>query len=128
MPKEYTPEDLVAIWEEFLGGQERRHQVTAIADLYPDVRSIYVSFSDVDRFDPDLANYTLQNPTQSLRSAEDALKHMISHALTNPFVHFRIKDLPRDSRIEIRTLRAEQPRPFVSIEGLFGEAPEGRAG
>ncbi|OGS55451.1 MAG: hypothetical protein A3K60_05485 [Euryarchaeota archaeon RBG_19FT_COMBO_56_21] len=114
------------MWEEFLGGQERRHQVTAIADLYPDVRSIYVSFSDVDRFDPDLANYTLQNPTQSLRSAEDALKHMISHALTNPFVHFRIKELPRDSRIEIRKLRAKHLGTFVSIEGLVRKATEVR--
>ncbi|HJX05041.1 MAG TPA: minichromosome maintenance protein MCM [Thermoplasmata archaeon] len=100
--------------------------MTAIADLYPDVRSIYVSFSDVDRFDPDLANYTLQNPTQSLRSAEDALKHMISHALTNPFVHFRIKDLPRDSRIEIRKLRAKHLGSFVSIEGLVRKATEVR--
>ena len=100
--------------------------MTAIADLYPDVRSIYVSFSDVDRFDPDLANYTLQNPTQSLRSAEDALKHMISHALTNPFVHFRIKELPRDSRIEIRKLRAKHLGTFVSIEGLVRKATEVR--
>lgn len=35
VPKEYTPEDLVAIWEEFLGGQEMRHNVNAIADFYP---------------------------------------------------------------------------------------------
>ncbi len=100
--------------------------MTAIADLYPDIRSIYVSFSDVDRFDPDLANYTLQNPTQSIRSAEDALKHMVSHALTNPFVHFRIKELPRDSRIDIRKLRAKHLGTFVCIEGLVRKATEVR--
>ncbi len=68
MPKEYTPEDLVAIWEEFLGGEERRHQVSAIADLYPDVRSLYVDFLDIEKFDPDLANYTLSQP-DACRSA-----------------------------------------------------------
>ncbi len=116
----------MAIWEEFLGGQERRHHVSAIADLYPDVRSIYVDFSEVERFDPDLANYTLVNPTLSLRSAEDAIKRLVSHTLTNPFVHFRIKSLPFDSRIEIRKLRAKHLGNFVAIEGLVRKATEVR--
>jgi len=126
MPKEYTPEDLVAIWEEFLGGQERRHQVSAIADLYPDVRSISIDFSEVEKFDPDLANYTLVNPSMSIKSAEDAMKRMVSHALTNPFVHFRITGLPRDSRIEVRKLRAKHLGTFVSVEGLVRKATEVR--
>lgn len=116
----------MAIWEEFLGGQERRHQVSAIADLYPDVRSMYIDFSEVEKFDPDLANYTLQNPTLSIRCAEDALKRMVSHALTNPFVHFRVKNLPHDSRIEIRKLRAKHLGTFVSVEGLVRKATEVR--
>jgi replicative DNA helicase Mcm len=126
MPKEYTPEDLVAIWEEFLGGQERRHQVSAIADLYPDVRSISIDFSEVEKFDPDLANYTLVNPSMSIKSAEDAMKRMVSHALTNPFIHFRITGLPRDSRIEVRKLRAKHLGTFVSVEGLVRKATEVR--
>jgi replicative DNA helicase Mcm len=126
MPKEYTPEDLVAIWEEFLGGEERRHQVSAIADLYPDVRSLYVDFLDIEKFDPDLANYTLSNPALSIGQGEEALRRMISHALTNPFIHFRIKGLPRDSRIEIRKLRAKHLGTFVSVEGLVRKATEVR--
>lgn len=125
-PKEYTPEDLMAIWEEFLGSEDQRHQVSAIADLYPDVRSMYVDFSAVEKFDPDLANYTLVNPSQSIGAAEDAVKHMVSHALTNPFIHFRIKGLPRDSRVEIRKLRAKHLGTFVSVEGLVRKATEVR--
>jgi len=125
-PKEYTPEDLAAIWEEFLGSQERRHQVSAIADLYPDVRSIFVEFSEIEKFDPDLANYTLTNPTASLKAAEDAMKRLVSHSLTNPFVHFRIKGLPHDMRVEIRHLRAKHLGTFVSVEGLVRKATEVR--
>jgi replicative DNA helicase Mcm len=126
MPKEYTPEDLISIWEEFLGAEERRHQVSAIADLYPDVRSLYVDFLDVEKHDPDLANYTLVNPTLSVSSAEEAMRRMVSHALSNPFLHFRIKNLPRDSRIEIRKLRAKHLGTFVSVEGLVRKATEVR--
>jgi replicative DNA helicase Mcm len=61
-----------------------------------------------------------------MRSAEDALKRMVSHALTNPFVHFRIKGLPKDSRIEIRKLRAKHLGNFVAIEGLVRKATEVR--
>ena len=100
--------------------------MSAIADLYPDVRSIYVDFAEVEKFDPDLANYTLVNPTKSMRSAEDAIERMVSHALTKPFVHFRIKGLPRDSRIEIRKLRAKHLGTFVSVEGLVRKATEVR--
>jgi replicative DNA helicase Mcm len=126
VPKEYTPEDLVAIWEEFLGGQEMRHNVNAIADFYPDVRSLYVDFSAIERFDPDLANYTLTKPVISIQSAEEAMRKMISHALTNPFIHIRIRGLPRDSRIDIRKLRAKHLETFVSVEGLVRKATEVR--
>ena len=90
------------------------------------MRSIYVDFSDIEKFDPDVANYTLNNPTLSLKCAEDAIKRMVSHALTNPFIHFRIKSLPRDSRIEIRKLRAKHLGTFVSVEGLVRKATEVR--
>jgi replicative DNA helicase Mcm len=126
MPKDYTPEDLVSTWEEFLGGQVMKHQVNEIADMYPDIRSLYVDFLEIERFDPDLANYTLQNPSVALRSAEEAMKHMVSHALTSPFLHFRVKNLPRDFRIDIRKLRAKHLGTFVSIEGLVRKATEVR--
>lgn len=126
MPKEYTPEDLVAIWEDFLGGQELRHQVSEIADLYPEVRSLYVDFSEVEKFDPDLANYTLVHPSISVQSAEDAMRRIVSHSLTSPYIHFRIRSLPRDSRIEIRKLRAKHLETFVSVEGLVRKATEVR--
>jgi replicative DNA helicase Mcm len=125
-PKEYTPEDLVALWEEFLGEQERRHQVSEIADLYPDVRSLNVAFSEVEHFDPDLANYALIRPTQALKAAEEAIRRMVSHALTAPIVHFRLRALPRDSRIEIRKLRAKHLGTMISVEGLVRKATEVR--
>ena len=90
------------------------------------MRSIYIDFLEVEKFDPDLANYTLQSPTLSIKCAEDAVKRMVSHALTNPFVHFRIKDLPHDSRVEIRKLRAKHLGTFVSVEGLVRKATEVR--
>jgi len=90
------------------------------------VRSIYVEFSQIEKFDPDLANYALANPTKAIDAAKEAIKHMVSHALTNPFIHFRIKGLPRDSRIEIRKLRAKHLGSFVSVEGLVRKATEVR--
>ncbi|UCE91995.1 MAG: minichromosome maintenance protein MCM [Methanobacteriota archaeon] len=126
MPKEYTPEDLVAIWEDFLGGQEMRHQVNEIADFYPEVRSLYVDFSEIEKYDPDLANYTLTHPGISVQSAEEAMRRVVSHSLTSPYIHFRIRSLPRDSRIEIRKLRAKHLETFVSVEGLMRKATEVR--
>ena len=54
------------------------------------------------------------------------MRRMVSHALTSPYIHFRIRNLPRDSRIDIRKLRAKHLETFVSVEGLVRKATEVR--
>lgn len=119
--------DLVALWQEFFLEEGRRIKLTNIADHYPDVRSYNVEFSEVERFNPDLVQYLLSNPSECLSAAEEAIQEIIPPEKKNyARIHFRISKLPRDTRVEIRKIRAEHLGKFISVEGLVRKATEVR--
>ncbi|MCX6651662.1 MAG: ATP-binding protein [Methanomassiliicoccales archaeon] len=126
MPIDYTDEDLVARWEEFLEAEENRLKLLELTDRYPGLRSLTVTYSDIDRFDPDFASFILLHPDRSLEKGEGVVKRLMSPSKASIDIHLRIKDLPRDSRIEIRHLRSEHLGKLLSVEGLVRKATEVR--
>ena len=119
--------DIIALWQEFLSEKGRRQELTTIADLYPDVRSYSVNFSEVETFNPDLVQYLLANPAVTLEAAENAIQEIIPPEKKGHVeIHFRIAKLPRDTRVEIRKIRAEHLGRFISVEGLVRKATEVR--
>ncbi len=126
MPIDYTDEDIVARWEEFLEAEDNRLKLLELTDRIPDLRSLTVTYSDIDRFDPDFASFILNHPDRALRKGEDIIKRLTNSARSTADVHLRIKELPRDSRIEIRNLRSEDLGKLISVEGLVRKATEVR--
>lgn len=127
MEEKIDRKDLVALWHEFFSEKGRRNDLTTIADLYPDVRSYKVEFSQVERFNPDLVQYLLSEPSESFEAAEEAIQDIIPPEKRGfARIHFRISKLPRDTRIEIRKIRAEHLGKFISVEGLVRKATEVR--
>ncbi|MDD1771805.1 MAG: ATP-binding protein, partial [Methanomassiliicoccales archaeon] len=126
LPIDYTDEDLTARWEEFLETEDNRLKLLELTDGYPGLKSIIVTYSDIDRFDPDFASFILVHPDQALKRGEAVVKRLIDPNKANLDVHLRIRDLPRDSRIEIRSLRSEHLGKLVSVEGLVRKATEVR--
>jgi replicative DNA helicase Mcm len=126
LPVEYTNEDLIARWEEFFETTEYRLKVKEVSDMYPELRSVLVSYSDIDQFDPDIADYLLQHPHKTLWTGEQAIKKMTPPGREGVDIHLRIIGLPRDSRIEIRKLRSKHLGKLISVEGLVRKATEVR--
>ncbi len=126
MPIDYTDEDLAARWEEFLEAEDNRLKLLELTDRYPELRSLTVTYSDIDRFDPDFASFILNHPDRALRKGEDIVKRIMNPNRASLDVHLRIKELPRDSRIDIRDLRSEHLGMLISVEGLVRKATEVR--
>ena len=127
MEEKIDRKDLVALWHEFFSEKGRRNELTTIADLYPDTRSYNVEFSHVERFNPDLVQYLLSDPSESIEAAEEAIQEIIPPEKKGVArIHFRISKLPRDTRVEIRKIRAEHLGKFLSVEGLVRKATEVR--
>ncbi|MFP4545829.1 MAG: ATP-binding protein, partial [Methanomassiliicoccales archaeon] len=90
------------------------------------IKSLMVRYSDLDAFDPDMANHLLQDPLVSLRAARKAVASMATSGREEAEVHVRVVEMPRDSRVEIRDLRAKHMGKLISVEGLVRKATEVR--
>ena len=127
MPIDYTDEDLLARWEELFETSENRLRLMEVAGRYPELRSIAMSYNELDKFDPDMAVYLLDNPYRTLGLGEQAAKKVAAQGSRSDMdIHIRIKDIPRDNRIEIRLLRSEHLGKLISVEGLVRKATEVR--
>jgi replicative DNA helicase Mcm len=123
--KELKDENLSAKWEEFFTDPKYRHRITEIADIYPEQKSLEINFSEIEAFDFELAEYFLDRSFKTTYIAERVIEK-----LTPPekkvSIHFRVKNIPKDSKIEIRDLRSKHLGKFIAVEGLVRKATEVR--
>ena len=93
--------------------------------MYPEKKSIEISYHDIEGFDFELAEYFLSKSYKASFIAEKVIEK-----LTPPEkrvgLHFRVKGLPIDSKIEIRDLRSKHLGRFIAVEGLVRKATEVR--
>jgi replicative DNA helicase Mcm len=114
----FKDEEVLAGWEDILS---KRYQleITKIADNYPEERSIFVSYKDIDEYNPDLAMFIMDRPDRCLALGRKAIRNLMPPSWDNRgTINLRITKLPRDNRVEIRALRSEHLRKLVAIEGL----------
>jgi replicative DNA helicase Mcm len=111
-------------WEDFL----KRYYWDKLVDLsnsYPEKRSLLVNFSEMDIYDPNIADMLLDDPDVTLESATRALREMdIPTGVTLDEANLRVIKLPR--KVKIRDIRSSDIGKLVSIEGLVTKATEVR--
>ena len=112
------------LWEEFF----KRYYKDAINDLaesYPEKRSLWVKFSDIEKFDPDLGRELIDHPDPVLKHANEAIVSIdLPVDVIIDSAHVRIIGLPE--RIQIRELRSSNINKFISVAGLIRKATEVR--
>jgi len=117
MLAELTKEDLVAKWEEFFEEYDYRGKIIRISDNYPDEKSLFVNFVDLNRFDTDMTLLLFEKPQEVIEAGEEAVKRLLPPEI-EAAIHLRITQVPKDARMEVRHLRSKNLGKFVSIEGL----------
>lgn len=122
----YTDADLIAKWEDFFAIGAYRLQILAIADGYPDRKSLNINYSDLDGYDPDMAIHIMDRPDESLSLGKKAMKGLMPPGKEWYEINIRIHGLPRDSRVEIRNLRSKHLGKLIAVEGLVRKATEVR--
>ncbi|MFQ5884605.1 MAG: hypothetical protein ACE5IO_05835, partial [Thermoplasmata archaeon] len=123
---DFDAEGLIAKWEEFFDEYKYIPKIIGIANSYPENRSLYVEFQDLDRYDTDMAMYFLTSPTKSISTGEDAIKRMIPLGQDDVSIHLRMRNLPKDARVAVRDLRSKHLGKYISTEGLVRKATEVR--
>lgn len=127
--EEYSIEALTKRMKEFLEETEQEHKIAEVADIYPEKKSLYMDWREIDTYDSELADYLLEHPYDVLSAGEMAVME-----LTPPSdkaigkINLRIVNLPveKDVKVEIRDIRSKHVGKFLRIEGLVRRATEVR--
>ena len=123
---EYTLEELIARWEEFFSELGLEGEIIGLADRYPDERSLKIRFEDLNRFDTDMSIHLLRQPLNVITAGEEAIRRVVPPTEESVEIHLRVTGIPRDSRVQIRDLRAKHLGRFIAVEGLVRKATEVR--
>jgi replicative DNA helicase Mcm len=123
---EFPQDELIAKWEEFFEELGYLSKIIAIADRYPEERSLAVAFDELNRFDTDMAIYLLRHPLNVLTAGEEAIRRLMPPGEEPSQIHLRVKFLPRDRRVPIRDLRAKHLGQYIAVEGLVRKSTEVR--
>lgn len=117
-------QDPVGRWEEFIRSRYW-DDLLLMAEAYPAKRSLFIDFSDIDRYDPDFADELLEGPDSLIEAAQSALSEIdlpIDADLSG--AHIRILNLPR--HLKTRELRSDHIGKLIAIEGQVRTATEVR--
>ena len=116
--------DPVAKWEVFIRSRYW-DELLELADSYPERRSLLISFSDLDRYDPEFADDLLENPDPALDAARTALLEIdLPIDVVLEEAHVRIVGLPQ--RFKTSELRSDQIGKMIAIDGLVRTVTEVR--
>ncbi|MCK4717270.1 MAG: minichromosome maintenance protein MCM, partial [Thermoplasmata archaeon] len=103
-------------------------EAIAVADAFPDRRSLWVEYEDIDAWDPEFLGYVLENPTYAFNVAENTILDMlpadVKERVERSYVriHLRIKGAPKDKFLDIRSIRHEHVGKYLSVSGLVKRA------
>src|SRR2546423_2164097 len=123
---EFPQDELIAKWEEFFEEMGYLSKIIAIADRFPEERSLSVAFDELNRFDTDMAIFLLRHPLNVITAGEEAIRRLVPPGEEVAEIHLRIRILPRDRRVPIRDLRAKHLGQYIAVEGLVRKSTEVR--
>lgn len=101
-----------------------REEIGELAQNYPDdQRSLYVDWDDLYRYDPDLADDYLSQPTQLQQYAEEALRlYDLPVDISLGRAHVRIYNLPEST--EIGSIKTRHIGELIEITGTVDTVEE----
>ena len=65
MPQLLKDESTVASWQRFFE-EEYKSEIETVALMYPESRSLFVDYWDIDRADPSLAELLIEQPYKAI--------------------------------------------------------------
>ncbi|MEM0475715.1 MAG: minichromosome maintenance protein MCM [Candidatus Norongarragalinales archaeon] len=113
------PGELVAVFQDFFSESTRKNALLELAATFPEKRSIAIEFSELERFDPKVADALLAHPDDVTRDAETAVAELSLPTPTNAKFtpHVRFHSLPDSAVVEVKELGAAHLNKLSRVEG-----------
>ena len=119
----FQDNEILAIWNEIFSADKYSLRISEIQANYPQDRSLYVPYGDIDSTNTDFAMYLFDNPDRCIRLGRKAIKSLLPPTWepTND-INLRVNELPDDARVEVRDLRSKHLNRLIAINGLVRKA------
>ncbi|WP_336342624.1 minichromosome maintenance protein MCM [Halalkalicoccus ordinarius] len=118
-------QELVGRFEEFYRTYYQ-NEIGELAQHYPnEQRSLFLDWTDLNRFDPDVADDYRNQPEQMQPYAEEALRlYDLPVDVSLGQAHVRVRNLPDST--EIREIRSKHVNTLVEVRGIVRKATDVR--
>ncbi len=117
-------------FKEFLSSMYKE-KIDYMISNFPTVRSVYVSYKDLERFNPDLADKLIESPDLILKAANEAILSFVGTLSYMPVQkyhlvpHVRFIDLP-DTGLMIQNITSKMINKLISVKGVITKRAEVR--
>ncbi len=119
----FQDNEILAIWNEIFSDDKYSLRIAEIQANYPQDRSLYIAYDDIDSANTDFAMYLFDNPDRCLRLGGKAIKSILPPTWEPANdINLRINGLPADARVEVRDLRSKHLGRLIAINGLVRKA------
>ncbi|RLG21265.1 AAA family ATPase [Candidatus Micrarchaeota archaeon] len=115
----------VSQFEEFIN-EKYKDEITRIAQLFPEKRSVEIDYQELDKYDIKLADDVIEKPYQTIRAARDAIIQMglLSGTGEEFKPHVRFYNLPPENKVLLRNLSSQHINKFISVDGVVTKVTE----
>lgn len=122
-----APQQLQGRWAALLEEAGLRPQILALADKFPEERSLEVAFSTIDAADTALADLLLERPEEVLDAGRRAMRDLLPVAGPEAdSLRLRPVGLPSTGHRTVRNLREADLNHLVAIDGIVRRVTEVR--
>lgn len=126
-PDEIEVDTVRAIWEGFFDQFEYRDRINKLSELYPDEKSLYVSFREIMEYNNEFSSNLIEYPDIYLSIGESVIREDIYPARINDSrrVNIRLLEVPeQDVQYEIRNIRSQNVGKLISVSGIIRKNTE----
>ncbi|MBN2014920.1 MAG: minichromosome maintenance protein MCM [Candidatus Altiarchaeota archaeon] len=105
--------------ESFL--KKKTDEINELAEFYPEKKALYIDYTDLERFDHEVAEELIQKPDEVISLFDEVLSGMnIPTMEENPRIHVRFKNLPKERgyTLMIRDVTSSYIGRFMAVEGV----------
>ncbi len=130
IPVETEDEKFEAIkrtWSEIFKRYGYEERINKLQELYPDIKSLYVSFTHISEFSNEFANELLIEPELYLHAAEFLISEDIPPARLSDSrrVNVRLDNVPeKGTLVDIAKIRSDHVGKLITVSGIIRKNTE----
>ncbi|MEM4197027.1 MAG: minichromosome maintenance protein MCM [Candidatus Anstonellaceae archaeon] len=123
MEESFEDSQLQQLWEEFVE-KYYKEELTQLELEYPTKKSFIVNFEDIQKFNPHLADFLIENPDIALSSFEKTIRKEKAGMLNIEFApHVRIAGL-KDNDLMIQNISSKHIDKLLTVKGIITKRAE----